>query len=163
VDYPRADENLSTRLSELTRTTISRDGDGQPNHVVLTLTDPLLFHCPFIMMTEPGDAFFDAAEAAHLRDLLKGGFLWAEDFWGEYAFDVWAVQLGRALPPQQYPIVDVSLDDALFHTVMNVRRIPQIRAYDTGCIRQSGPRSVGVTAPFRMCARFATRRAGSWC
>ena len=42
-------------------------------------------------MTEPGGAYFDEAEAAQLRDyLLKGGFLWVDDFWGEYAFGVWA-------------------------------------------------------------------------
>src|SRR5713226_9007251 len=39
VDYPRADLNLSFRLSELTKTLISRDVTGQINHVVIRLTD----------------------------------------------------------------------------------------------------------------------------
>src|SRR4029453_163099 len=51
VDYPRADINLSIRLSELTRTHISRDTTGEPNHVLLRLTHDFLFHCPFLMMT----------------------------------------------------------------------------------------------------------------
>src|SRR3954469_25115521 len=38
VDYPRADTNLSIRLSEPTRTRISRDSAGEPNHVLLHLT-----------------------------------------------------------------------------------------------------------------------------
>src|SRR2546423_412098 len=59
VDYPRADLNLSFRLSELTSTTVSRDVNGEGNHVVLRLTDPQLTHCPFVMMTEPGGAIFD--------------------------------------------------------------------------------------------------------
>ena len=83
VDYPRADINLSIRLSELTRTRISRDPSGEPNHVLLRLTDDLLFQCPFIMMTEVGSAYFSPEEAERLREyLLKGGFLWADDFWG---------------------------------------------------------------------------------
>src|SRR5262245_30823704 len=64
VDYPRADENLSVRFSELTKGSISLDESGRPNHVLLRLTQPELFRCPFVMMTEPGGAFFDDREAA---------------------------------------------------------------------------------------------------
>src|SRR6188508_3815997 len=62
VDYPRADINLSIRLSELTKTTVSFAGPDEPNHLVIRLTDPTLFQCPFIMMTEVGAAFIDDAE-----------------------------------------------------------------------------------------------------
>jgi hypothetical protein len=127
VDYPRADINLTFRLSELTKTPVTRDPRDGYNHVVLQLTDPLLYRCPFIMMTEPGGAFLDEAEAAALRDYgLKGGFLWADDFWGNRAFDWWAGQIGKAFPPEHYPIVDVPLDHQLFHILYDVRQIPQI-------------------------------------
>jgi uncharacterized protein DUF4159 len=127
VDWPRADENLSIRLSELTRTPVSVDETRQPKHLLVRLTDPELFHCPFVMMTEPGGAYFDEQEAAALgKYLRKGGFLWADDFWGEYAWEFWAAQIGKALPRSEYPIVDVSLDDPLFHTVLAVPAIPQI-------------------------------------
>ena len=131
VDYPRADINLTFRLSELTTTTVSRDPEDDYRHVVVRLTDPLLFHCPFVMMTEPGGAYLDEAEAAQLRDyVLKGGFLWADDFWGEYAFRFWSDQIAQALPPEHYPIVDVPLDHALFHVLYDIHRIPQIPAID---------------------------------
>jgi hypothetical protein len=131
VDYPRADENLSIRLSELTRTPISQDDTGEPNHFVLALTDPLLFHCPFTMLTEPGGAYFDNAEAASLRAyLLKGGFLWVDDFWGPVAWDNWAAQIAKALPANDFPIEDLPLDHPIFHTVMAVTRVPQIPAID---------------------------------
>jgi hypothetical protein len=127
VDWPRADENLSIRLSELTRTPVSMDDRRQPKHLLVRLTDPELFHCPFVMMTEPGGAYFDDDEAAALgKYLRKGGFLWADDFWGEYAFDFWADQIGKALPRSTYPIVDVPLDHPLFHSVLAVPKIPQI-------------------------------------
>jgi hypothetical protein len=127
VDWPRADENLSTRLSELTLTPVSVDEERRPKHLLVRLTDPTLFRCPFIMMTEPGGAYFDDREAAALGTYLrKGGFLWADDFWGEYAFAFWAAQIGKALPRSAYPIVDVPLDDPLFHSVLAVPAIPQI-------------------------------------
>jgi hypothetical protein len=128
VDYPRADINLSIRLSELTRTRISRDAaTGEPNHVLMRLTDDLLFQCPFIMMTEVGAAYFSPAEAARLREyLLKGGFLWADDFWGEYAWSIWAREIGKALPPSEFPIVDVPLTHPLFRSQFIVKKFPQI-------------------------------------
>src|SRR5207245_607081 len=75
VDWPRADENLSIRLSELTRIGVSMDENGEPKHLLVRLTDREISHCPFVMMTEPGGAYFDEPEAAGLRNyLLRGGF-----------------------------------------------------------------------------------------
>jgi Domain of unknown function (DUF4159) len=127
VDWPRADENLSIRLSELTKTSVGMDADGAPKHLLIRLTDPMLFRCPFIMMTEVGSAYLDDSEASQLRDyLLKGGFLWADDFWGQFAWDFWERQLRKALPTGAFPIVDLGLDHPLFHTLMNVQKMPQI-------------------------------------
>jgi hypothetical protein len=125
VDYPRADINLSIRLSELTKTSVSRDSTGEPNHLLLRLTDDELFDCPFVMMTEPGGAGFDDQEAAR-----KGGFLWADDFWGEYAWNVWVSQLRKALPATEYPIFDLPLDHPLFHTQFEVKKVAQIPSID---------------------------------
>jgi hypothetical protein len=128
VDYPRADINLSIRLSELTKTTISRNRNDDPNHLLVRLTDPEMFRCPFIMMTEVGSAFFRPDEAARLREYLqKGGFLWADDFWGTDAWDWWEEQLREVLPRGDYPIVD--LDPAshpLFRSQFFMKAAPQI-------------------------------------
>jgi hypothetical protein len=127
VDYPRADINFTFRLSELTTTTVSRGVGGDFNHIVFRLTDPELYHCPFIMMTEPGGAYFDEDEAAHLRDyLVRGGFLWADDFWGEFAWDAWVTELRKALPSSAYPIADLPLSHPIFHMLYEVRAVPQI-------------------------------------
>jgi hypothetical protein len=126
VDYPRADVNLSFRLSELTTTSVSRDAAGEFNHIVIQLTDPQLFRCPFIMMTEVGAAYFDQEEAKQLREyLLRGGFLWADDFWGEYAWEHWVTELQKVLP-SGYPIKDLSMDHPLFHVLYDVKDLPQI-------------------------------------
>jgi hypothetical protein len=127
VDYPRADVNLTIRLSELTRTIISRDAAGEPNHLVVRLTDEALFQCPFVMMTEVGAAYFDETEAAPLRGyLLKGGFLWADDFWGTYAWESWEAQISKVLPPGEFPIVDLPANHPLFRTQFEIERVPQI-------------------------------------
>jgi hypothetical protein len=127
VDYPRADINLSIRLSELTKTNIAKDPAGDPKHLLVQLTDPELFDCPFIMMTEVGSASFTSEEAAQLRLYLeKGGFLWADDFWGNYAFDWWVGQLRKALPADKYSIVDLPPDHPIYHMQFEVPMTPQI-------------------------------------
>ena len=127
VDYPRADINLSIRLSELTKTAISTDGEGDPNYLVMRLTDPALFQCPFIMMTEVGRVSFSPEEAEKLREyLLKGGFLWADDFWGSYAWEVWESEFSKVLPPAQYPMRDLPPDHPMYRTQFTVNRVPQI-------------------------------------
>ncbi|MGE3844768.1 MAG: DUF4159 domain-containing protein, partial [Vicinamibacterales bacterium] len=77
TDYPYAGINLMTRLSELTKTTVSRTESGEVNHWVVRLEDPSLFDCPFLMATDVGTVGFTDEEAVLLREyLLKGGFLW---------------------------------------------------------------------------------------
>ena len=127
VDYPRADENLSIRLMEVTRTPVTQDGEGNPYPVIVRLTDPSLFRCPFIMMSEPGGSYFNTEEAANLRAyLLKGGFLWVDDFWGSLAWRNWENQIGKALSPAEYPIIDLTVDHTMFRMLFPVHTLPQI-------------------------------------
>jgi hypothetical protein len=127
VDFPRADINLSIRLSELTRTDVSRDENGVPNNLRLRLTSPQLFQCPFIMMTEVGAAALSDAELMQLREyLLKGGFLWADDFWGSEAWEWWEAIMKEVLPPPEYAIVDLTPGHPLFHAQFVVKQVPQI-------------------------------------
>jgi hypothetical protein len=128
VDYPRADENLSIRMSELTKTPVGFDANAAPKHVLVSFTEPAaLSHCPFIMMTEVGSLDLDDQEAANLRDyLLRGGFLWADDFWGERAWALFEAQMHRVLPSGAYPIVDLPIDHPIFHSQMVVTHVPQI-------------------------------------
>ena len=127
VDFPRADINVSIRLSELTKTAVSFAAPQEPNHVVVQLTDETLFQCPMVMMTEVGAAYLNTAEAEALRAyVLKGGFVWADDFWGEYAWQVWAEQLSKALPPAEFPIRDLEKDHPLFRTLFDIGGVPQI-------------------------------------
>jgi hypothetical protein len=128
TDYPNADIDLMIRLAELTRTPVSFDGSKRPEHLIVRLTDDELFQCPFIMMQEVGSLFFSDEDAARLRTyLLKGGFLWVDDFWGSYAWDAWASQIRKVFPASEYPIEDVRPDHPIFRTHFELPNgVPQI-------------------------------------
>ena len=127
TDYPDADNNFSIRLSELTKTSVSRTPEGEPNHLVVRATDDALFQCPFLLIEDAGAASFSDAEVQKLRQyLVKGGFLWADDFWGTDAWNQWVAELARILPDHKYEVRDVKLDHPVFRTMFDVKRLPQI-------------------------------------
>jgi hypothetical protein len=127
TDYPYAEINLTTRLSELTKTRVSRDESQQPNFYVVRLTDDALFNCPITVASDAGTIGIREDEADRLRTyLLKGGFLWADDFWGTAAWEHWESQISKVMPPSEYPIEDVDMSDPLLHSLFEVKQIPQI-------------------------------------
>ncbi len=127
TDYPDADINFSIRLGELTKTRVSRQANGEPNHLVVRLTDDELFRCPMIEMEDVGVMRLSPGEVTRLREyLLKGGFLYVDDFWGDWAWEQWAEEIGRVLPAAEYPIVDLTSAHALFRTMFVIPKLPQI-------------------------------------
>jgi hypothetical protein len=80
------------------------------------------------MMSEFGGAHFEPDEAKSLREyMLKGGFLWVDDSWGEYAWQHWVGEVRKIFPETgEYPIIDVPLNHAMFHSLFDVNKIPQI-------------------------------------
>jgi hypothetical protein len=130
TDYPDAEINFSIRLSEMTKTSVSRGPGNEPNHFVVQPTDATLFQCPFIIMSDPGSAGFTEQDVAALRRyLLKGGFLWADDYWGPRAWDDFAREIGKVLPPAQYPIQELNSEHPIFKTMFTVSRVPQVPSW----------------------------------
>ena len=79
------------------------------------------------MMQEVGRLFFSDEDANQLRTyLLKGGFLWVDDFWGSYSWNIWARQIQKVLHPSEFPIVDLQSDHPIFHTMFDLQGVPQI-------------------------------------
>jgi hypothetical protein len=129
TDYPGADTNFSIRLAELTRVRVKLGEDRQPRHVVVSLSDPLLYRCPVLFMEDVGALEFAEDDIRPLREfLLKGGFLWADDFWGSYSWDYWEHEIGRVLPPGEFPIFDIPPTHAIMRTVYDIKEIPQVPA-----------------------------------
>ena len=141
TDYPAADGNFMTRLEELTPTRIERWKNGEPGIAAVRATDPDLFRCPFLFMTDPGSVRFSEAEVEGLRTYLqKGGFLWADDLWTDRAWGYFEAEISRILPDR--PIVEMDISHPLFTTHYVVPEIPQIPSF------QSWSRSGGNTSEF---------------
>ena len=129
TDYPDADVNFSIRLAELTKVRVGRQPTGDPNHLVVPLSSDWLYNCPYLHMEDVGTLLFSDDEVTRVRDyLLKGGFIWVDDSWGSWAQQQWEEQIGRVLPPKEYPIRDITPDHAVFRTMFVIDALPQIPA-----------------------------------
>jgi len=103
-DYPRAEQNLSAIIRELTYLDIRDDGSR-----VLTLDDPELFKYPIAFMWEPGFWNLTDREAESFRAyLLKGGFAVFEDFDGDAQWANFEAQMLRVLPGARFVKLDNS-------------------------------------------------------
>ena len=136
TDYPGADLNFSVRLAELTKVPVKRITDGEeqiPDAVVVRLTDDWLFRCSFTLMEDAGTARFTDAEVKRLREyLLKGGFLLVTDYHGSLAKAQFDEEIGRVLPPGEFPIVDLTPPGhPMWNTMFRVSRIPQMASIQT--------------------------------
>ena len=148
TDYPGADINFSIRLSELTKARVTRqDNSDEPEYVVVRLTDPDLFRCPFVLMEDAGTMFLNQAEVVKFREyLLKGGFVFSSDYWGPLAREQFDQQIGRVLPRDQFPIVDLTMDQAIWHTQFQLQDVPQMPSIQAWR-RTGGNTDRGVTDP----------------
>ena len=125
TDYPRSDRNFMTRLPQLTAAGVTAWNDGDIGHAVVRATDPNLFQCPFLFTSDPGSAGFSNEEVQALRNyLLKGGFFWVDDFWGQDAWNSWVSNISRVLP--EYSIVNLKPDHPLFSSFYMLSEVPQI-------------------------------------
>jgi hypothetical protein len=101
-DYPRAEQNLSQILRELTHIDIRQDGSR-----VLTLDDPELMRHPIAFMWEPGFWELTDTEAEAFRAyLLKGGFAVFEDFDGQQQWANFESQMLRVMPQGRFVRLD---------------------------------------------------------
>jgi hypothetical protein len=83
------------------------------------MTDSELFRYPFVYVVEPGDWFLEDAEVEAMRRyLLNGGFMMADDFWGEDEWAGFEAQMRRIFPDREWK--EVPRSHALFHSVFDL-------------------------------------------
>ena len=146
TDYPFGEINLLIRLSQLTKTPVSRDSRGDVNYWVVRLTDDQLFKCPILIGSDVGTAALSDTEVRRLREyLLKGGFLWVDDFWGTPAWDQWSEQIARVLP--EFPIVDTTPVDPIRQALFAIANVKQVPSIFTWAGPGSDPRERGADSP----------------
>lgn len=125
TDYPAADNNFMVRLGQLTTTNTSAWDDGMAGFAAVRATDPALFECPFLFASDVGTIRMTEDEVLKLREyLLKGGLLWVDDFWGDFAWTQWEANLRRVIP--NFDIIELDRDHPLFQTFYQVENVPQI-------------------------------------
>ncbi|HLH40517.1 MAG TPA: DUF4159 domain-containing protein [Bryobacteraceae bacterium] len=113
-DYPRADRHFAMALRRLTR--ISVRSVEQP--VNLDDGDDV-YNWPWLVAGEMGDWLLTDEQCAKLRDyLLRGGFLYLDDFWGPQEWERFDESMRRVFPDRE--IVEIDNKDAIFHTVYDL-------------------------------------------
>ena len=146
TDYPFSGLNLMLRSSELTKTRISKDARGEPNYWTVRLSDESLFECPMLLGSDVGTIGLAPIEIMRLREyLLKGGFLWVDDFWGTRAWDQWADAMRQVLP--EYPIFDIPADHPIRETLFEVSHVPQVPGINFWRASGGGTAERGADSP----------------
>lgn len=123
-DYPGADLNFSFRLQQLTSMKVD------PEALDLDITDPKLFHYPFVFMNDPRSVVFSDEEAAALRKyLLSGGFLMVDDFWGDQMWNHLMDEMKKVLPGREP--VSLPLTHPIFNIPYPLKEKPQVPSEDS--------------------------------
>ncbi|MCX6902075.1 MAG: DUF4159 domain-containing protein [Verrucomicrobia bacterium] len=113
-DFPDSDLNLSFRLQQATSMKVD------PNGRVLNINDKELVDYPWVYMVEPGRLKLTDEEVTILRKyLLNGGFLMADDFWGDNQWANFEGQIKRILPERSF--TELPMEHPLFHCVFDLK------------------------------------------
>lgn len=121
VDFPEADENFTAGIHEWAGSNLRLS--SYPVH--LRATDERLFDYPIAYIVEPGHMELSEDEAASLREyLMRGGFLFLDDFHGESEWQRAQQQVSMIVP--EYEIKDLPLTHPIFHSYFNIDQVVQV-------------------------------------
>ena len=128
-DSPQADLTLTYRLFQTTSIKM------HPGVTYIDITTNDLPNYPFVYLAGAGRLSLHPDEVAVLRKyLLNGGFLMVDDFWGDEQWHTFYDQIKQVFPNREP--VELSLDNRIFHSVFNFKKLPQIPSvgafYNTG-------------------------------
>ena len=123
TDFPEGDDNFSHRLMQLTRI------DVNPVASARMATAQDLGDFPLLYVSDPGYMVLSAQEKAALaRYLHNGGFMWADDFWGDAEWQQFADVIRDVLPRYEWRVLPP--EHPIVHTVFELDGMPQIPALD---------------------------------
>ena len=120
--YPMSEDNLMRIMNEVTNLGARTDA-----YNAFTFDDPQIGKYPIVYLTEAGWWTMTDREVEACRAyLLKGGFLWVDDFWGTASWQQWTHEIKRVMP--EYQIIDIPLEHPIRHTLYDLQTIPQVTA-----------------------------------
>lgn len=113
TDFPDSDLNLSFRLQQMTSLKVSPEGR------FLRINNKDLYDYPWVYMVEPGRLILNDEEVKILRGYLtNGGFLMADDFWGDMQWENFQSEMKKIFPERDF--VELPMDHPVFHTVFDI-------------------------------------------
>jgi len=125
VDFPAADRNFLRGVRRLTNIHVNKEP------IVLELDDDRIFEYPFLYMLEVGrfgGVHFTPKQILNLREyLLRGGFLFIDDFWGTWEWDSFYRAFSKVFPDK--PIVELKKDHQIFRAFYDIdgpQMIPRV-------------------------------------
>ena len=121
TDYPEADNNFIVGLREWAGTNLKI----APRPEALEILDDRIFDYPILYIVEPGFMELTQEQAARLREyIMRGGFIFLDDFWGEYEWQNVQDQFRMILP--EYEIKELALSHPIFHAYLDVEEVVQV-------------------------------------
>jgi hypothetical protein len=116
IDYPDADFNFLRGVRRLTNIHINS------SPTVLRLDDDRIFEYPFLYMLEMGrngGPQLSEKEIKNLREyLLRGGFVFIDDFWGSFEWDTFYQAFVKVFPER--PVVELDKEHQIFHCFYDI-------------------------------------------
>jgi hypothetical protein len=121
TDFPAADYHFIAGI----RFWSGANLDISPRPEQIQILDEKIFEYPLIYFVEPGYLELSDEEARKLREYaLRGGFLFLDDFWGQYEWENVREQMRRVFP--EWVIEDLPLDHPVFHTYFDIDAVVQV-------------------------------------
>jgi hypothetical protein len=121
TDFPEADNNFIVGLREWAGTNLKI----APRPEQLEILDERIFDYPILYAVEPGFMELSTEQAARLREyIMRGGFIYWDDFWGEYEWRNVQEQIQKIDP--EFEIQDLPLTHPIFHSYLDVEEVVQV-------------------------------------
>jgi hypothetical protein len=137
-DFPRADRHFSEAVRRLTRIHV------RSAEQVVDLDEGDAYDWPWLYAVQVGEWGFTSQEGKELREyLLRGGFFMADDFHGDYEWQVFERGIRLAFPDAV--IKDIPDDDPILHTVYDIGERYQLPGADH--VRMGYKRPLRFTGP----------------
>ena len=119
VDWPASDRNFIWQLRKQTNI------NANPREKIIEVGAEELFLYPFAYLLEVGSLRLSDAEAANLREyLLRGGFLFIDDFHGEREWRLFHRELKKIFPEREP--VDIPMSHPIFRCFFTIDKLVQI-------------------------------------
>lgn len=119
VDWPASDRNFIWQLRKQTNVAAA------PREKIIDVGATELFEYPFAYMVEVGSLRLSKREAKNLREyLLRGGFIFIDDFHGEREWRQFYVELKKIFPEREP--ADIPISHPIFRAFFKIEELMQI-------------------------------------